>query len=55
MDYSESRIQIDVYNREIYELLNRRQFRKARDLAEEMAAEAYQLVQTIDKIMEVYE
>jgi hypothetical protein len=55
MDYSESRIQIDVYNREVYELMNRRKFKEARDLAKELAVEAYQLVHTIDNIIEVHE
>ena len=53
MDYSESRISIDVYNGDIYELLNRRKFKEARDLAKELTAEAMQLEKTIDNIMEV--
>ena len=53
MDYSESIIYLRQYVNKAHEALNRRQFQVARDLAKEITAEAKQLEQTIDNIMEV--
>ena len=53
MDYSESIIYLRQYTNKVHEALNRRNFKLARDLAKEITAEAKQLEQTIDNIMEV--
>lgn len=53
MDYSESIIYLRTYVNKAHELLNRRQYKKARDVASEIVAEANQLVKTIDNAIEV--